>query len=256
MDICCALTGRAPFSGLHTDRGRRATVLLEVVVPEAVLEDDIFYPLLGHVLGRATGNHVAVIVGLDSRANEDRLKALGAAGASSGSVAMFHVVGVTPEAATLDEALGGLQPQQIIKIGLPELRNAKQELTSAVGLLGAVSVGTPHMSLSELTDLAALTRGRKTMVPFYVNTSRDVLETAEYDGIRGDLDAFGITVVTDTCTYITPIIGDIDGDVMTNSGKWAYYAPANLGLGVALGSLADCVESAVTGRAVTTGEWL
>jgi len=256
MDICCALTGRAPFSGLHTDQGRRATVLLEVDVPDAVFDDDIFYPLLGHVLGRVAGNHVAVIVGLDDRADEDRLKAVGAAAASSGSVAMFHAQGVTPEAATLEEAFGGLAPEKVIEVGVAELRDAKQELSTAVGQLGAVSVGTPHMSLTELTELAFLSQGRNTVVPFYVNTSRDVLEAAAHMGIDRDLEAFGATVVTDTCTYITPIIGDVDGDVMTDSGKWAYYAPANLGVGVALGSLADCVESAVMGKAVTTGEWL
>lgn len=69
------------------------------------------------------------------------------------------------------------------------------------------------------------------------------------------IESFGAIVVTDTCTYITPIMGDIEGDVMTNSGKWAYYAPANLGVSVVIGSLVDCVESAVTGSAVTTGEW-
>jgi hypothetical protein len=61
------------------------------------------------------------------------------------------------------------------------------------------------------------------------------------------LTAFGATVVTDTCTYITPIMGEIEGTVMTNSAKWAYYAPGNLGVEVALGSLRECVASAIAG---------
>ncbi len=255
MDICCALTGRAPYAGLHTDAGRLGTIQFDVSVPNSILDDDLAYPLLGHVLGQLAGNRVPVITGLDQRASEERLKALGAAAASSGSVGMFHVVGVTPEAATLSEALGDSPPQQVVDLSLDTFRDARRELTTAIGTLGAVSVGTPHMSLDEMVSLAALVDGHKTAVPFYVNTSRDVLSEAEIAGVMTPIEAFGVIVVTDTCTYITPIMGDIEGDVMTNSGKWAYYAPANLGVSVVIGSLADCVESAVTGSVVTTGEW-
>lgn len=255
MDICCALTGRAPYSGLHTDAGRKATVQFNVVLPNSILDDDIAYPLLGHVLGQLAGQSVPVITGLDDRAGEDRLKALGAAAAASGSLAMFHAVGVTPEAATLGEALGDVPPQRMEDIGIAALRKARSQLTTAVGVLGAVSVGTPHMSFDELNSLATLTAGRATTVPFYVNTSRDVLSQGEIAGIVSVIEAFGAIFVTDTCTYITPIMGDIEGDIMTDSGKWAYYAPANLGASVALGSLADCVESAVLGSVVTMGEW-
>ena len=255
MDICCALTGRAPYAGLHTDAGRLAVVQFNVVVPSSILDDEIAYPLIGHVVGQLASNHVPVITGLDERAGEDRLKALGAAAASSGAVAMFHAVGVTPEAATLSQALGDAPPQHVVNVSLDTLSDARRELTTATGKLGAVSVGTPHMSLDELISLAGLVDGRTTSVPFYVNTSRNVLSEAETAGVMTPIEAFGVIVVTDTCTYITPIMGDINGDVMTNSGKWAYYAPANLGVAVVIGSLADCVESAVTGLAVTTGEW-
>ncbi|MFV1960382.1 MAG: aconitase X [Acidimicrobiia bacterium] len=255
MDICCALTGRAPYAGLHTDAGRLATTQFNVVLPDSILDDDLAYPLLGHVLGQLAGNRVSVITGLDERADEDRLKALGAAAASSGAVAMFHAVGVTPEAATLSEALGDTPAHHVVELSLDTLRDARRELTTAIGTLGAVSVGTPHMSLEELGSLAVLVDGRKATVPFYVSTSRDVLSEAETAGVMTPIEAFGVIVVADTCTYITPIMGDIEGDVMTNSAKWAYYAPANLGVSVVIGSLADCVESAVTGSAVTTGEW-
>ena len=107
LDICCALTGRAPAVGLHTDEGRRATLRVDLQVPDELLDDDLLYPVLGHLLGQVAGTDVAVIVGLDHRAGEDRLKALGAAAASSGAVAMFHVAGVTPEAATAEAALAG-----------------------------------------------------------------------------------------------------------------------------------------------------
>jgi predicted aconitase len=67
------------------------------------------------------------------------------------------------------------------------------------------------------------------------------------------LEEFGTTIVTDTCTYVTQIMGQPEGVVMTNSGKWAYYAPGNLGFEVVLADTADCVESAVAGTVVTRG---
>ena len=251
FDICCAITGRAPNSGLHTDEGRLATMVVEVRVPYHLLDDELFYPLLGHVLGHQAGNEVAVLAGLDGRATEDRLKALGAAAASSGSVAMFHVAGVTPEAPDLETALGGRDPARTVAIEPDDLRAAKDALSKGSGELGAVSVGTPHASLREIEELSSLVAGRS-RVPFYVNTGRDVLFEAESRGLIDPLLDFGVTVVTDTCTYITPIIAEVSGVVMTNSAKWAYYAPGNIGVGVALGSLEDCVRSAASGT-ITTG---
>jgi predicted aconitase len=247
MDICAALTGRVPRVGLHTDEGRRATMVFDVDLPDTAHDDELTYPLIGHAFGRLAGNSVTALVGLDGRATEDRLKNLGAAAASSGSVAMFHAVGVTPEAPDLDTATGGV-PYRTGTIGLHEIETARSELSRPTGRLGAVSVGTPHMSLDEMRELSALIGDRTMRVPFYVNTGRDVLDAASSEGIVAGLERSGVIVVTDTCTYITPIMGVVDGDLMTNSGKLAYYAPANLGANVALASLADCVESAVAGR--------
>jgi predicted aconitase len=248
LDICCAITGRAPATGLHTDGGRRATIQLDVVVPDEYLDRDLLYVALGHHLGRTVGTEVAVITGLDERAGEDRLKALGAAAASSGAVGMFHVEGITPEAPSRNAALGGRAAHNVVTVGLSELRRVISDLRSEGEQLGAVSIGTPHASLSELAMLARLATGRASAVPFYVNTGRDVLAEAAGQGLVGILEGFGAQFVTDTCTYTTPIMGPVRGAVMTNSGKWAYYAPANLGVDVVLAEMADCVESAVRGR--------
>lgn len=256
LDICCAITGRAPMTGLHTDSGRKATLVVELELTDPVLDHDLAYALIGHVVGRLAGTGVPALVGLDHRASEDRLKSLGAAAASSGSVAMFHAVGVTPEAADLESVLGDAADLERRKISLAHLTEARDELSSSTGLLGAVSIGTPHMSLLELTDLARLVEGRRSKVPFYANTARETLALAEERGLVAGIESAGVTLVTDTCTYITPIMGEVRGDLMTNSGKLAYYAPANLGVTVALGSLVDCVESAMAGRAMSVdSEW-
>jgi len=253
LDICCALIGRAPLSGLHTDEGRGARLVFELAVPDRILDSDLLYPTLGHLLGERCGSEVPVIIGLDRRADEDRLKALGAAAASSGSVAMFHAVGVTPEAGTLADALGGERPSQRIVVGQEMLSEARRSLSTGNGPVGAVSVGTPHISPAGLADLAAMVTGKHTTIPFFVNTSRATLAVAEETGDAGAVRDFGATIVTDTCTYITPIIGEVQGAVMTDSAKWAFYAPVNLGVDVVFAALSDCVATAVTGKTVEEG---
>ncbi len=250
MDICCAITGRAPLTGLHADEGRRGSLVMHVDLADGLLEDDLTYALIGHVVGRLAGSEIPVLIGLDRRADEERLKALGAAAASSGSIGMVHVVGVTPEALTLEAATGDAPHGVGPVIDERGLETAFRELSRGTGRLGAVSVGTPHMSYESLLRLAAMVEGRRTRLPFYVNTARNTLERAPAQVQL--LEAFGATLVTDTCTYITPIMGDIDGDLMTDSAKMAYYAPANLGVTVRLGSLDDCVVSAVQGRVVSS----
>jgi predicted aconitase len=249
IDICAAITGRVPDHGLHTDAGRRATLLLHLDDDARdLMEDDLAYPLLGHVLGRRAGARVAAIDGLPPGPSEERLKALGAAAASSGAVALFHAVGVTPEAQTW-EAVAGVGAEEETVSGA-DLRAALDELSPVpVGAeIGAVSVGTPHASAPELRRLAALAGEHRPLVPLFVNTGRDQL--AGDGSLVEHLAARGVTVVTDTCTYLTPILVDVEGPVMTDSGKWAWYAPTNLGVDVAMGSLEDCVRSAAAGRVV------
>ena len=249
IDVCAALTGRVPLAGLHRDEDRRARLVLRLEgVSERLLASDALYPVLGHVLGKQAGNDVAAIVGLPSDASEDRLKALGAAAASSGSVAMFHAVGITPEAPTLDAATAR-EPVPEIVVSVERLREARGELgTAANSRLGAVSVGTPHASLSELERLAALLGTAEPAVPFYVNIGRDVLAEAEERGPIATLRSAGVRIVSDTCTYISPVMDVADGPVMTDSAKWAWYAPANIGVDVVIAGLEDCVRSAIAGR--------
>ncbi len=128
IDVCAAITGRAPDAGLHRDEERRAGIVLRLRgVPERLLRSDALYPVLGHVAGREAGTTVPAIVGLPRDASEDRLKALGAAAASSGAVAMFHAVGVTPEAPTLEAATGGRAVPEV-EVTLDRLRAARDEL--------------------------------------------------------------------------------------------------------------------------------
>jgi hypothetical protein len=252
IDICAALTGRAPCAGLHLTANRRGEVLFALRgVAQDLLLSDVLYPVLGHLVGKEAGAHVPVIDGLPPGVPEDRLKAVGAGAASSGAVALFHAVGTTPEAPTLDAALQGTPPVRVVDVTPDRLRAARDELTTDEnGPLLAVSLGTPHYSLAEFARLVPLVAGGRVApgIDFYVNTARHILEEVKARGWLETLENAGAQIVVDTCTYVTPILRRTGGVVMTDSAKWAYYAPGNLGVDVAFGSMEECVRSAMLGR--------
>jgi predicted aconitase len=253
IDICAALTGRVPFSGLHVTENRRARISFRLSsIDGGLLEEDVFYPLLGLVIGARSGSAIPVIEGLPSDTSEDRLKALGAAAASSGSVALFHAVGITPEAHTLEDATQGHDPEEIIDVSPQMIATARDSLVTAPGRhLRAVSIGTPHFSVGEFEGLLPLLDGSRARADFYISTSRAVLQEVERRGWLDAVQGAGAKIVVDTCTYVTPIIDHHGGMIMTNSAKWAYYAPGNLGVDVFFGSTEECVRSAMLGRVWT-----
>jgi predicted aconitase len=257
LDICAAITGRVPAVGLHLTENRAGQVLIRLVdVPLKLQADDSFYPVLGHLTGKLAGDRIPVIDGLVARPTEDQLKALCAAAATSGAVALCHIAGVTPEAPTLDAAFQGRAPGALHIIGMPELRAARAELTTPENPAGLgpdlVLLGSPHFSLAEFRQLAPLLDGqmRHPNVRFLVTSSRAVAALAERAGLLPALRRFGGQLTVDTCPLATPMLPPEIRTLMTNSAKYAYYAPGLLNTSVIYGSLADCVSSAVEGRVV------
>ncbi len=253
IDICAAITGRAPAAGLHLDDNRRGEAVFRLHgVSDRLRDADVLFPVLGHLIGGRTGNRIPVIDGLADGLSEDRLKAIGAAAASSGSVAMFHAVGSTPEAPTLDAALGGRDATETILVTPAELRGARDQLTTATDTdrVGAICVGTPHYSVGEFARLVDLIGSQRVAsgVQFLVSTGRYVLTEVALRGWADRLGDAGVRIITDTCTYISPLLADVDGAVMTDSAKWAYYAPGNIGVDVVFADLGECVATAVSGR--------
>jgi hypothetical protein len=254
LDIACAIAGVAPDYGLHRPENRRATLVIDVSgLSRALRASDVFYPVLGAFLGRSAGTSVAAIDGLQGCTTEDRLKALGASAASAGGVGLFHVAGVTPEAPDLATALGHRPPAESIVFTQAALQDTLTRLSTSAGTdrVDAVAIGSPHLSLAEIEEVETRLDGRRLAVPLYANTGRHVVGPLAQGGRRAALEAQGVMFVVDTCVVVTPILPDIDGAVlMTNSGKFAHYAPGNTGYAVSYGSLSECVESAVAGRLV------
>lgn len=254
FDICCAITGRAPAMGLHLTEPRAGQLLFRLIdLPEQLQGRDDFYPVLGNLIGKASLDKIPVINGITVRPEEDQLKAFGAAAASSGGVALFHMIGVTPEARTLDEAFHGKNPMETIDIRIEALRESRRELTHTDNdQLDMVVLGSPHFSLAEFKRLAPMLNGKRKHphVKFLVTSSRAMTQLAQKAGLLETLEAFGAQLTVDTCILTSPMLPAEIQNLMTNSAKFAYYAPGLLGKKIAFGSLEDCVNSAVEGQIV------
>jgi len=254
FDICCAITGRAPAVGLHLTENRAGQYLFRLVdVPEQLQRSDEFYPVLGNLIGKEALDKIPVIDGMLVEPDEDQLKAFGAATASSGGVALFHMVQVTPEAPTLEAAFQGKAPVETIEINMDKLRQSRRELTHTdSSQLHMVVLGSPHFSLAEFRRLAPMLKDKRKHpdVKFLVTSSRAMTQLADKAGLIESLRAFGAQITVDTCILTSPMLPAEIQNLMTNSAKFAYYAPGLLGKKIAFGSLADCVNSAVAGQII------
>jgi len=256
IDICAAITGRVPRCGLHLTANRAGQVLIRLAgFDEALLARDEFYPALGHLIGPLVGEAVPVIEGLPAAATGDQLKAFGAAAASAGAVALFHAVGVTPEAPTREAAFQGRQPSRTVDLTPADWQAAWEDLSSAADgePIEMVLLGCPHFSFEEfrrLVEAARAQAGRAVHqnVTLLVHTCTTSHALVERTGWLDELARFGAKVTLDTCPFHTPVVPPETKAIMTDSGKCAYYAPPELGVRVAFGSLEDCVLSAVEGR--------
>jgi cis-L-3-hydroxyproline dehydratase len=256
LDICAAITGRVPYTGFHRHENRRATFHIHVEKTSAAeWSTPAAWAALGSLVGSLVGEQVPVIDGLPTmRPSNDMLKAFGAAAASAGSVGLFHMVGITPEAFDLPAACHGLDPIESCSVGRATLAESWNELSSDSGddKIEAVILGCPHFSYAEFSELAKLVHDMDSVhegVQFLLFASATSIELARRGGLLEPLRAFGITLIRDTCPFHSPVVAQGTRAIMTNSGKCAYYAPGELDVGVYFGSLKSCVEAAVTGRA-------
>jgi len=243
--LAAALVGKTPRYGLHLDENRKGDYLVDVQAPLECASD---YGALGVLVGRSAKMRVPVFSGLKA-CSRDWLKSFGAAMAASGAVALYHVMGVTPEWLLKSGSGGQLwregKPEETVKVDRRQLKDAYSSLTtSPIDVPDLAFVGCPHCSVSEIEEVAQLMedkkvkRGRR----FWLCTSRHVKSLAEKGGLITRLEAAGIEVYCDTCIIVTWLKEAGIDSIITNSGKTAYYAPQFCNVDVVFDGLPEIVR--------------
>lgn len=246
LDLCIALTGRAPESGVYLDEARRARRIIDVHRPAGI--DDGFWPLVGYVAGQRAPDRIPLLRGLTGvAASRDDLKALCAAFGTTSASPMLHIEGVTPET---DSSV--VPDVDHSTISLDDLRQAWAHLNGGPAAVDLVAIGSPHASLEECRALVAGLAGRQChhRTRLIVTAGCEIIRQARAEGLLARLEASGAQVIPDLCwcSITEPVFPPDARTVLTNSGKYAHYGPGLSGRKVRLGSLSDCVEAAVTGE--------
>jgi predicted aconitase/predicted aconitase with swiveling domain len=246
LDLCIALTGRAPLSGVYLEENRRPQRIVDVALPEGI--NDAFWPLVGYLAGKAAPDCIPLLRGLGSaKPSRDDLKALCAAFGTTSAAPMLHIEGVTPEA-----GLTPIDTADTVTISLADMAAGWSLLNEGPEEVQLVAIGSPHASLEECHALAAEFAGRRRHadVAVIVTAGQQVIDAAGQDGTLQSLHGSGVQVLPDLCwcSISEPVFPTKTRALMTNSGKYAHYGPGLSGRAVRFGSLADCVESALTGR--------
>lgn len=249
--LAAAITGRTARYGLHLEENRQATHIIEVRCPVTSEAD---FGALGYLVGRRVKNGVPYFKGLGDigqgrgkgQGIGDRgqgvLKALGAAMAASGAVALYHVEGVTPEARVGDDVVA--EAETVVTDSLDEGYAA---LNSPIDEIDLVSIGCPHASLAEIEEVGRWLEGKRVKAKLWITTAREIKERAQEQGLVEPIEAAGGRVVADTCLVVAPIEELGLRSLATNSAKAAFYAPTHSGLLVRFGGLEQCLEAAVMG---------
>jgi predicted aconitase len=244
-----ALTGTIPDWGLHRDEFRYASHRIDVEVPITSVMD---WGMLGYFTGYAVEENIPVLTGPISQPNLIRHKHFGAAAASSGGVEMYHMVGITPEAPTLEMALGSKKPAAAVTYGPKERRETYEQLNS-VGSnpnVDYVMLGCPHASIEQMWEAARLLEGRTlhSACNLWIFTSRSVKSVADLNGYTKTIRDAGGLVLTDTCSAISRAVPKGAKVVALDSAKQAHYLPAMVGIEAWFGTTEDCIQAALTGR--------
>ncbi len=213
--LAAAIAGRTPNYGLHLEENRKATVLVEV---EAEVKSFVDYASLGYHLGKSLGNDVPYFKNLRPERAES-LKEMGAAMAATGSVALYHVEGETPE---YRGAIGDNLEE--ITVEDSDLKAVREAFSDDWSEMDMILIGCPHASLPEVKEVAELLsmRGRPLRVPLFITASRAVKALSDALGYTETIERYNGKIVPDSCFVVSPIKGWYRG-IATNSGKSAFY---------------------------------
>jgi len=234
--IAAALTGKTPEYGYHIDKNRHGQVLFEVEVP---VTGTAQYGVLGKAIGDQLdrmGKKIPYITGISS-ATVEELKSFCASIATYGGTALFHMEDITPEARLYPK------PEDKVVINKDIMDKAKAELTDPDIEIDFVSIGCPHASIHEISNLAKLLKGKNVTKEFWVTTGRPTKRLADEAGYTQIIEKTGAKFAADTCCVVAPITGRFKG-MMVDSAKACYYARARHKYKIKIGTIEECVMEA------------
>jgi predicted aconitase len=253
--LAAGITGRVPEYGFHLDEHRRGTFRVDLKADPVDLAD---WGAVGRIVGSAHQDYYAVPVftGIKRSPTADQLKQLGASLASYGSMGMFHMVGVTPEAPTLKAAFGGRRPKEVMTVSNRDLEKVYAGYDKQNNPLNLVVFSGPQQSLFEMKTLASLLKGRKVAKgsQLFITTSNGVKSAAKELGYLQDIEQSGAIVLEGVCFYILQNLPQMRvregwSNLVTNSAKLANIIGAHK-FNTILRRTAECVDIACSGRDV------
>ncbi|MFL6821024.1 MAG: aconitase X [Xanthobacteraceae bacterium] len=247
--LSAGLTGRTPRYGYHLEERRRATLVVEVGFTPRELND---WGALGAIVGRLAGDYwqVPAVIGIERVPASDEMKHFGAALASYGSVALFHMAGITPEARRLDDVLAPGSSVPIYEIGEADIRAFQESYAQAIETVHVVVFSAPQLSLIEMAQVAGMLEERRATIPLLVVTSPQVKADADRMGLTARIEAAGGTVLAGMCFYQSYAreMAEANGwqRLATNSAKLVNII-GGYGYRPALMSMQACIDAACNG---------
>ncbi len=230
--LAAALIGKTPCYGLHLEKNRKPHIILEVK-PGDKEWSTARYGALGYHAGKLAGNKIPYFRGITP--DPDQMKALGAAMAATGAVALYHIDNVTPEAKKIRYNLAGLE---VISVEPAEIDRLFTEIP-----VDAVALGCPHCSAGELIRIAGLLRGKTVMRPLYVFAAQGIID--KNVETVSSIERSGARVFADTCMVVSPVMEQYSS-IMVNSGKALAYVPDMCGAVARIGSVEECIAVATS----------
>jgi len=247
--LAAALTARTPRYGYHLEERRRATLVINVGFTPRELND---WGALGGIIGRLAGDYwqVPALVGIERVPTSDEMKHFGAALASYGSVALFHMAGITPEARRLDEVLAPGRTVRSHDVGEADIRAFQESYAEAIEIVDVVVFSAPQLSLVEMAQVAGLLDGRRATIPLLIVTSPQVKPDADRMGLTARIEAAGGSVLSGMCFYQSYAreMAEANGwkRLATNSAKLVNIV-GGYGYQAALMSMPACIDAACNG---------
>ena len=231
--LAAAIVGKTPLYGFHLENNRRANLVVNVNCELSGAD----FGALGYIIGKVVGGGVPYFV-LENTPNNNDLKTLGAALASSGSVALYHMENVTPE---FDMA-GKEEVEDIMFISEKEINETRQKLSTTDKEPDLICLGCPHASLEEIKQVANIVQGKTIKNKLWICTSVSVKATADRMGYTESIEKAGGNVVCDTCMVVAPI-EEMGFEVIgVNSAKAANYVPSMCGLDVVYNDVENLIQ--------------